>query len=137
MSNVRLLTAVIAFLLGLPVLAGAQAAAVYEKAEIEVRPDPGFGQGTDWAAFIENEFNGLAVAPDGSVFLAQQRAHRVHKFDRAGRLIKSFGRQGQGPGDFNFPQYLSILDGKYLVVGERAEGRRISLFDLTADSSSP
>lgn len=114
----------------LSTIAGAQPASVYGKGAIEVRPDPEFGQGTDWAKFIENEFSGLAVAPDGSVFLAQQRAHAVHKFDRAGRLIKSFGRQGQGPGDFQFPQYLSILDGRYLVVGENAEGRRISLFDL-------
>jgi hypothetical protein len=130
MSGARLMTAVIAVLLGLPVLAAAQPAAIYEKGAIEVRPDPGFGQGTDWAAFIENEFNGVAVAPDGSVFLAQQRAHRIHKFDRSGRLVKSFGRQGQGPGDFQFPQHLSILDGRYLIVGENAEGRRISLFDL-------
>lgn len=115
---------------GLPLHAAAQVATVYEKAAIDVRLDPEFGRGTDWGAFIENEVNGLAVAPDGSVFLAQQRAHTVHKFDRSGRLIKSFGRHGQGPGDFQFPKHLSILDGKVLVVGESPEVRRVSLFDL-------
>jgi len=110
--------------------AAGQSRDIYQAREIEIRPDPGFGRGTDWASFIENEINGLAVAPDGSVFLAQQRAHTIHKFDGSGRLVKSFGRRGQGPGDFQFPQHLSILDGKHLVVGEHAAGRRISLFDL-------
>ena len=130
MSGVRLLAAGMAVLLGLPTLGAAQAAEVYAKGAIEVKPDPEYGRGTDWAAFIENEFNGLAVAPDGGVFLAQQRAHTIHKFDGSGRLVKSFGRRGQGPGDLEFPQHLSILDGRYLVVGGQAEVRRISLFDL-------
>jgi len=110
--------------------AAGQSRDIYQAREIEIRPDPGFGRGTDWASFIENEANSLAVAPDGSIFVAQPRAHTVHKFDRSGRLVKSFGRRGQGPGDFQSPLHLSILDGNYLVVGEHAEGRRISLFDL-------
>lgn len=115
---------------GVLALSATQTPAAFNKGVIDVRPDPDFGQGTDWAKFIENESVSLAVAGDGSVFLAQQRAHAVHKFDVSGRLVRSFGRQGQGPGDFSFPQYLSILDHRYLVVGEQAEGRRVSLFDL-------
>ena len=115
---------------GVLALSAAQTPAAFEKGVIDVRPDADFGQGTDWAKFIDNECVALAVAGDGSVFLAQQRAHTVHKFDRSGRLVRSFGRQGQGPGDFRFPQYLSILDHRFLVVGEQAESRRISLFDL-------
>jgi hypothetical protein len=70
------------------------------------------------------------VAPDGSIFAASSRQHKVFKFDSNGNLIKSFGQKGQGPGDFNMPGDLSILDGKYLVVGEYALNHRISLFDL-------
>lgn len=129
MARKRRLLAALA-LATLPAFAGAQPASVYERGVLEVRPDPGFGQGTDWAQLVENEFCTLAAAPDGSVFLVQNRAHTVHKLDRSGRLVTSFGRQGQGPGDFQFPQHLSILDGRHLVVSENAEGRRISLFDL-------
>jgi hypothetical protein len=67
-------------------LASTQSSSVYERGAIEVRPDPEFGRGTDWGSFIESEINGLAVAPDGSIFLAQQRAHTVHKFDRSGLI---------------------------------------------------
>jgi len=92
MVHRKMLPAALA-LAGISAFAAAQPASVYDRAAIEGRPDPEFGRGTAWAAFIENEFNGLAVAPDGSVFLAQQRVHRIHKFDRSGRLVKSFGRR--------------------------------------------
>jgi hypothetical protein len=72
----------------------------------------------------------MAVAPDGSIFVANNRDHRILKFGSDGQLIKVFGRKGQGPGDFEFPCNLVILDGRMLVVGEYAGNRRISLFDF-------
>lgn len=79
---------------------------------------------------VYNNVTDITVAPDGSIFAASGRQHKVFKFDSNGKLIKSFGKKGQGPGDFNGPNNLSILGGKYLVVGEYAGNHRISLFDL-------
>ncbi|MBN1939877.1 MAG: hypothetical protein JW843_09840 [Candidatus Aminicenantes bacterium] len=128
--NHRLRAIGLILILTLPALGASQIVAPYVKGTMEIRPDPEFGKDTDWLRFIQGEINGLAVAPDGSLFLTQQKAHVIHKFDRSGRLVKSFGRKGQGPGDFQFPQFLSILDERFLVVGEQGESRRISLFDL-------
>jgi hypothetical protein len=72
----------------------------------------------------------LGVAPDGSVFVSNTTRHTVYKFDSAGKFVKAFGGPGQGPGDLTYPGRLSILDDKYLVVGEYATNQRISLFDL-------
>jgi hypothetical protein len=72
----------------------------------------------------------LVVAPDGSVFISNTTQNTVFKFDPAGKFVRTIGRSGNGPGDLNFPGRLSILDGKYLVVGEYATNQRISLFDL-------
>jgi len=72
----------------------------------------------------------IAIAPDGSVFVSNSTRHAIFKFDAAGKFAKAFGRRGQGPGDLTHPGRLSILDGKYLVVGEYATNQRISLFDL-------
>ncbi len=72
----------------------------------------------------------IAVAPDGSVFVSNGKRHIVFKFDVSGKFVKVIGRHGQGPGDLTNPGHLSILDGKYLVVGEYAASQRISIFDL-------
>jgi hypothetical protein len=103
---------------------------VYRSGPIILKNAPGFGEGTDWKTQFYNTFTDIIVAADGSIFAASSRQHTIFKFDSKGSLIKSFGQKGQGPGDFNGPDDLSILDGKYLVVGEYALGHRISLFDL-------
>jgi 6-bladed beta-propeller len=103
---------------------------LYKTGPIRLEPDPEFGKDTKWNLLFFNLFCDLAAAPDGSLFIADSREHKVFKFDKQGHFIKSFGQKGQGPGDFNSPDNLSVLDGKYLVVGEYAESRRISLFDL-------
>lgn len=103
---------------------------VYRSGPIVLKNAPGFGEKTDWRTQFYNTYTDICVAPDRSIFAASSSRHTILKFDSGGSLIKSFGQEGQGPGDFNGPGGLSILDGKYLVVGEYALGHRISLFDL-------
>lgn len=102
----------------------------YKGGKILLEADSQFGRNTDWASVVLNFANDMTIAPDGSIFIANNREHRILKFGSKGQLIKIFGRKGQGPGDFEFPCNLVILDGRTLVVGEHAGNRRISLFDL-------
>jgi len=103
---------------------------VYKSGPIKIRPDPSFGKGVDWAGFLFESYKDIAVADDGTTFMTNSREHTIHKFDPAGRLILTFGKRGQGPGDLEMPGSPSLLDGKYLVVCEYALTRRISLFDI-------
>jgi len=102
----------------------------YQSGKIVLSPDPRFGRGVDWESLVLHFANDMTVAPDGSIFVANNRENAILKFDGDGRLVKKFGRKGQGPGDFEFPGDLCVLDGRALVVGEYAGNRRISLFDL-------
>jgi len=123
-------------LLGLRLAAMASSAAefrwadVYKAGPLKLVPDPSFGKGVDWGSFLFETYKNIAVADDGTIFMANSREHTVHKFDPSGRKVLTFGRKGQGPGDFVNPSSPSLLDGKYLVIGEYAANRRISLFDL-------
>ncbi len=103
---------------------------LYQSGPIVLKNSPGFGEETDWKTQFYNTFCDITVAPDGSIFVVSSRQHTIFKFNSKGSLLKSFGQEGQGPGDFNTPDSISILDGKYLVVGEYSLNRRISLFDL-------
>jgi hypothetical protein len=85
---------------------------------------------------IPGGWNGLtavAVAPDGSVFAAMgYGSQKIHKFDAAGRLLKSFGGKGSGDGEFNTCHGLAI-DTRFgeprLLVADR-ENRRLCHLDL-------
>jgi len=101
----------------------------YCKGRIILRADEDWTSNLPADLFFEGSGN-IVVASDGSVFVSNSMRHTIFKFDAAGKFVKTFGRRGQGPGDLTHPARLSILDGKYLVVGEYATNQRISLFDL-------
>jgi hypothetical protein len=60
------------------------------------------------------------------------RNARVHRFTREGRLVKSWGEQGCGAGQFHLPHTIAIdHDGKR-YVGDRSN-KRIQIFTLEGD----
>ena len=119
------------FILGTGILLGQEGLRnAYRSGPIRLEQDPEFGKNTDWNTLFYHVYCDMTVAPDGSIFIASSRQHKIFKFDPDGNLIKSFGQKGQGPGDFNMPGELSVLDEKLLVVGEYALSHRISFFDL-------
>ena len=75
----------------------------------------------------------VAVAPDGSIFVSMgYGSNKIHKFDKTGKLIKSWGKRGKEEKDFNTPHGLGI-DTRFgtprLLVCDRAK-RRLVHFDL-------
>jgi len=110
--------------------AGPRWADIYKSGRLSIVPDIGFGRGVDWEAQLFDDYQEIAVAPDGSVFVVDVHRDRVRKFSPDGRPLLTFGRSGQGPGDLQSPGSPGVLDGRFLVVSEYATLQRISLFDL-------
>jgi hypothetical protein len=104
---------------------------LYRKGVVKLVASTQFGNGVNWDEIFYNEGKHLIVTPDGSVFVSNSSEHKIYKFNPTGRLVKTFGGKGEGPGDLYFPGRISILDGKLLVVGEYATRRRISLFNFS------
>jgi hypothetical protein len=102
----------------------------YKSGTIKIVPDPAFGTDTEWDVLFRMHFDIWTVfLPGGTFFRTASADGQVHKFDPDGKLVKSFGRKGQGPGDLMNPGALDVLGGKTLVVND-AGNRRLSLFDL-------
>jgi hypothetical protein len=103
----------------------------YKKGTIKMTPSPGFGEGTDWESLFYDTGKQIAVASDGTIFVSNSFQHNIFMFNPDGRFIRKCGQKGSGPGDTYYPGVLTILDNKYLSVGEYASSRRISLFDFS------
>jgi WD40 repeat protein len=102
----------------------------YKKGEIKLVPYPNFGTKTEWdMLFRAEQDKSLTFLPDGSFFRTASKDGKVHKFNDKGEKIAEFGRKGQGPGDFQNPLGVDILDAKYVVVNDSGN-QRISIFDL-------
>jgi DNA-binding beta-propeller fold protein YncE len=75
--------------------------------------------------------NDIVVAQDGSIFVAEGHGadnNRILKFDKTGKLIKTWGRKGSGPGEFDQPHALAFDSRGRLFVGDRSNNR-IQIFD--------
>ena len=77
-----------------------------------------------------DEFNmpsAVIVAPDGDIFVADGHGGksnaRIVKFTPEGKFIKTWGKPGSDPGDFNMPHGLAFDSKGRLFVCDRANNR--------------
>ena len=78
----------------------------------------------------------VAVAPNGDIFVADGHTGggtaignaRIVKFDKNGKFIKTWGKKGMGPGEFDVPHTLVFDSRGRLFVGDR-QNNRIQIFD--------
>src|SRR5437764_810388 len=77
--------------------------------------------------------NDVLVAPNGDIFVSEghggeNKQNRILKFSRDGKLIKTWGKFGTGPGEFDLPHALAMDSKGRLFVGDR-NNNRIQIFD--------
>jgi sugar lactone lactonase YvrE len=92
---------------------------------------PGGGNAPDY--FFQP--NDVITSPDGNfIFVSEGHAStpgttaRVLKFDKTGKLIKTWGKWGSGNGEFDQPHALAFDSRGQLYVGDR-NNNRVQVFD--------
>ena len=80
---------------------------------------------------LMNEPTDLAIGLEGEIFVLVGHGRgepHVLKFDPEGELLKSWGEQGTGPGQFDTPHSV-VVDTEGLVYVADRQNRRIQIFD--------
>jgi hypothetical protein len=119
----------LSFMMVFPVFA-ANLLDVYKRGEIVLKADPEFGKNVDWEEWFYHYGLELAVVPGGNIYVINSKENNILEFNRDGQFVRKFGQRGQGPLDFISVKNPSILDSKYLVVGEYLVNRKITLVDM-------
>ncbi|MDE0317490.1 MAG: peptidyl-alpha-hydroxyglycine alpha-amidating lyase family protein [Candidatus Poribacteria bacterium] len=75
----------------------------------------------------------FALGPDGEMYISDGYGNaRVHKYSPDGELIKSWGKPGTGPGEFDLPHCVRVDPRNRLMVADR-ENNRIQFFTLDGE----
>lgn len=80
-------------------------------------------QDSDEGAFFR--VRGIAVDEDGNIYVLDDGDYHVHVFDHSGTHVRTLGRKGQGPGEFQDPTAIAVA-GDRLVVSDGGTKRLIS-----------
>ena len=78
----------------------------------------------------------VAIAPNGDIFVGDGHSGggtgtgnaRIMKFDKDGKFLKTWGKKGMGPGEFDVIHTLAFDSRGRLFVGDR-QNNRIQIFD--------
>lgn len=71
-----------------------------------------------------------ALSPDGHLFVSDGYGNAcVHKYSPDGKLIKTWGEPGTGPGQFNLVHNIVADDEGWIYVADR-ENHRVQVFDV-------
>ncbi len=70
-----------------------------------------------------------AISPSGDIYVSDGYQNAcIHKFDPSGKLLKSWGSPGTGPGEFNLPHNICCDADGWVYVADR-ENSRVQIFD--------
>lgn len=83
-------------------------------------PEPVVSIGVEEGApeYMLAQLFGAVRLSDGRIVLAQRTTNDIRYFAPDGTFIRSSGRKGRGPGEFESPFYLNVLPGDTLYVGD-------------------
>ena len=80
-----------------------------------------------------NKPTDVAISPDtGDIFISDGYGNsRVHRLDKKGKHILSWGEPGTSPGKFSLPHNLALFDDKVIVCDR--ENHRVQIFTQTGE----
>jgi len=77
----------------------------------------------------------LCYDSSGNILVSDSRNHTIYHFGSDGKLLKTTGRKGKGPGDLLSPKHVFVDPNKQLVVHDSSNGR-VQLFGPEGNYSS-
>ncbi|HSA95010.1 MAG TPA: 6-bladed beta-propeller, partial [Acidobacteriota bacterium] len=81
---------------------------MYPQGALELREDLSIGAAEGAEEYMFIRLRGLEVDDEGAIYALDQRKPRIDVFSSAGAHLRSIGRKGQGPGEFQTPFYIAL-----------------------------
>ena len=81
---------------------------IYSEKIIVFEENLSIGKSEGPEEYIFTHILSFAADKDGNIFILDMRPFRVKVYDSEGNYLRSIGREGQGPGEFQIPGNIQI-----------------------------
>jgi hypothetical protein len=93
-------------------------------ADARLEPELRIGTFDGEDVYMLGDVAGLAVAPDGAVYVYDRQVPALRKYGPDGRYIATFGREGGGPGEYkNSDGGMAVLQDGRVLLRDPGNGR--------------
>jgi hypothetical protein len=91
--------------------------------KLSLKQDLCIGKSVEGEDYIFSQIGGVAVDVEEDIIVIDEKEIVVKIFDKTGRHIRTFGKRGQGPGEFESVARIVLKGGKDIVLLDGANGR--------------
>jgi hypothetical protein len=105
---------------------------MYTGEVLELEEDLIIGKNVDEEDFLFQRISAVKADNEGNIYVLDDKASKIMKFDPHGNLIAEFGRKGQGPGEFNFALGMQLSPKGELMVSDTSSFRFV-FFNLQGE----
>ena len=90
---------------------------------LSLKRDLRLGERREDEDYMFSRIGGVAVDVEEDIIVIDEKEIVVKVFDKAGKHIRTFGKRGQGPGEFASVARIVLKGGKEIVLLDEANGR--------------
>jgi hypothetical protein len=89
---------------------------MYGEDALVLEEDLTIGEAENEGDYLFSQIRSLAVDDAGNIYVLDSKENHVLVFDSAGKHLRTFGRAGQGPGEFTFALTMNLTNGNEIVI---------------------
>ena len=105
---------------------------LFQEPLFTLKEELSIGGADDREEYLFVEMSRIAIDDDDNIYILDRRGAHVKVFDSSGTYIRTIGRKGQGPGEFQNPIEMFITHDNEMVVEDFAN-RRLSFYALDGE----
>ncbi|MCX6563395.1 MAG: 6-bladed beta-propeller [Candidatus Aminicenantes bacterium] len=87
--------------------------------------------GQENSGFLLSEITSACQSPDGTIFILDGKEKDIKVFGPDGKFLRTFGKAGEGPGEFRLPRSIHYTNKNEVLVFDSI--RRLSFFKPNGD----
>jgi hypothetical protein len=90
---------------------------------LDLIKDLRIGDNPDDENYMFSQIGGVMVDVDEDIIVIDEKEVVIKVYDKTGKHLRTFGKRGGGPGEFNSARRISLIGGKDIVVLDRGNNR--------------